>query len=458
MNLSSLFRALSAIGAALGALVLALACLAAGWTTGAVATLAAGAVAAGFAVVWLLRLRREIGRMATVCHEIAAGNLEARLVGIAERGELGDAQHALNDMIDRCDAYVREATAAMQAVRANTYYRKIRPEGLAGALGSSAATINDAMASIQGRIGAFFNETTRFETSIQDIVRNVSAASTGMGATASTMTENASATRSSATTVATASEEATRNMKTVATATAKLSESARDVGEQVRLSTTVARQAVTRSREAHDTIQTLQAAGDNIGQVAELIRAIAAQTNLLALNATIEAARAGEAGRGFAVVAQEVKMLAGQTAQATSQISAQIAEVQASTRAAVEAITEIARTIGEVDQITTYVAEAVESQMSATAEIADNVERAFDGIRDITDNIHRATAVAGRTETLAADTRTASGELSARAQRLTEEVHSFLAALHRGPLNRRKRDDPNYRGPERRQDRVKTAA
>ncbi|WP_020592626.1 methyl-accepting chemotaxis protein [Kiloniella laminariae] len=61
---------------------------------------------------------------------------------------------------------------------------------------------------------------------------------------------------------------------------------------------------------------------EKVGQVAQQIDAIARQTNLLALNATIEAARAGDAGKGFAVVAGEVKQLAGQTSQATTEIGA----------------------------------------------------------------------------------------------------------------------------------------
>jgi len=70
-----------------------------------------------------------------------------------------------------------------------------------------------------------------------------------------------------------------------------------------------------------DEVRELREEIERVGNVAAEIGDIAKQTNLLALNATIEAARAGDQGKGFAVVAGEVKVLSGQTAQATNEIS-----------------------------------------------------------------------------------------------------------------------------------------
>ena len=136
--------------------------------------------------------------------------------------------------------------------------------------------------------------------------------------------------------VAAASEEASTNVQSVASATEEMASSVNEISRQVQELARMASEAVDQARTTNDRVSELSKAAARIGDVVELINTIAGQTNLLALNATIEAARAGEAGRGFAVVASEVKALAEQTAKATGEIGQQITGIQAATQELVE--------------------------------------------------------------------------------------------------------------------------
>jgi len=268
-----------------------------------------------------------------------------------------------------------------------------------------------------------------FEAVIGNIVGAVSSASGELTSTATTLTKTAETTQQLSSTVAAASGQASTNVQSVASSTEEMSSSIAEIARQVGESSDIAKEAVSQAQKTDARINKLAQAATRIGDVTQLITTIAEQTNLLALNATIEAARAGEAGKGFAVVAQEVKQLASQTAKATSEISTQIAEMQAATQDSVAAIKEIGGTIGRISEIATSIASAVEQQGAATHEITRNVQQAASGTAQVANNITAVSDGAAKTGTASADVLTAAQALSDQSKRLRSEVEKFLATV-----------------------------
>jgi methyl-accepting chemotaxis protein len=268
-----------------------------------------------------------------------------------------------------------------------------------------------------------------FESAVGEIIETVSSASTELEASAGTLTSTAGRAQELTTVVAAASEEASTNVQSVASATEELTSSVNEISRQVQESARMAADAVDQARQTNDRVGELSRAASRIGDVVELINTIAGQTNLLALNATIEAARAGEAGRGFAVVASEVKALAEQTAKATGEIGQQITGIQAATQQSAGAIRGISDTIGKLSEISSTIAAAVEEQGAATQEISRNVQQAAQGTQEVSSNI--TDVQRGATETGSASSRVLSSaqSLSTESNRLKLEVGKFLATV-----------------------------
>ncbi|MBF0467310.1 MAG: methyl-accepting chemotaxis protein [Desulfamplus sp.] len=232
-------------------------------------------------------------------------------------------------------------------------------------------------------------------------------ASSGIQSIADSLSKGSDKTSNNANTVAVAAEEMSSNMNSVAAAMEQASTnigivatSAENINRNINAISNnsdkareITEKAVKQAITASERVDKLGRAATQIGKVTEAISGISEQTNLLALNATIEAARAGEAGKGFAVVANEIKDLARQTSDATSEINKMIEDIQKSTMETVKDIEEISTVINNVNKTVSDIAISVDEQSRTTREIAENVMQASQGISEVNENVSQTSAV-----------------------------------------------------------------
>jgi methyl-accepting chemotaxis protein len=273
-------------------------------------------------------------------------------------------------------------------------------------------------------------EISRFSADIETSLSELLSLSGDVRQGSQHIAEGASTTSDLTSRAATASSEASGNVRDIASAAEELTSSVHEIERQVSQSNGIAMKAVAEAGQTNVTVKELNEAAGRIGDVVKLINDIAAQTNLLALNATIEAARAGEAGRGFAVVAGEVKALAGQTAKATDEITSQIAAMQSATERSIEATSAIERTIREIGDISGAIAAAVTQQGAATQEIARSVETASKRTSEAAEQVSGVNQVAETTNRHATSARGVADNLGTVASRIREQVDGFFQRLN----------------------------
>ncbi|WP_193171128.1 methyl-accepting chemotaxis protein [Nisaea nitritireducens] len=219
------------------------------------------------------------------------------------------------------------------------------------------------------------------------------------------------------------------DIETVSNAVSELSNSFREVSDQVAQCAEMSVSAVQTADQTAGTVQNLNKAVDQIGEIITLIQEIAEQTNLLALNATIEAARAGDAGKGFAVVASEVKNLATQTAKATVDISEQITQVQTVTRSASDSMTQIRDTISEISERVAVLSTAAEKQSTTTADISHTVRSSVERTDAVRQGLDTVGSAIDQAEAISGGVSEQADAFAADASGLRQAVSGFLEKL-----------------------------
>ena len=373
-----------------------------------------------------------IQQAAAVCEKAASGDLEQRLLHAPTDGDLGRLLRAINDLLDRTDAFVRESRVSLQYAAQGKFFRRVILRGMLGIFREASCAINNATEEMEHqaqRLKESDIQTKALAVELDQVIQSLASAATQVTATAKSLSETAHGTTDQALAARTATEQTSTNIENVSRAANEFRRESHAVDTTMRECVALASQAAAEAVEVGPVIQDLLAESNRVSGVVKLIAEIAGQTNLLALNATIEAVNAGEAGRGFAVVAAEVKQLARNTSSATNDIETEIERMQSAATKVSAALDKISQRIQGVDRIATAIAQSVDRQHNVADSIAENVVVAANAVREVSTSMQSLTDAARETHFSASQLLDAAGELSRQSEILHAHSGRYLQQI-----------------------------
>lgn len=378
----------------------------------------------------ILQVSNPTRKLAEIMHKVAGGSLDTELGNTERKDEIGEMTRSLLVFKDNAIERIRlEADQQANLMRQQIQKEQEEAEKAAQERAAFEEEERRRQETEEKRRRDMNDLADAFEARVMGVVDQVAGNASHLEGHAEDMSGQAATTVQSVHDLSQSATQASENMQLIASAAEEQSATFQQVVEQTKQSSLAAEQAVSQAGQTGQNINGLTEAADKIGRVIALIQEIAEQTNLLALNATIEAARAGDAGKGFAVVASEVKNLANQTANATVEITEQVANMQQATKNTVESINSIQSHIDDIHNTSSQIEMAMSEQNHATREIAQNVQMASENSASITDNMGHVGQTASQTGDTAKKLLDSAQTVNDLANNLRVEVNTFLAGI-----------------------------
>jgi methyl-accepting chemotaxis protein len=293
--------------------------------------------------------------------KIAGGDLAVEVTSETRQDEIGSLARAFTLMVQS----LKEKAQIAEKIAASDLTVKVTPLSDADTLGNAFSTMVEKL---RGQIQQIIEGVNVLSSSASEIMASVSQLTSGAAQTATSVSETT-----------TTLEE----VKQTAEMTHQKAKQVSDLGQKnAEISRTGLKSiedtinGMNRIREQMDSIADmvvrLSEQSQAIGEIIATVNDIAEQSNLLAVNASIEAAKAGEQGKGFAVVAQEIRSLAAQSKQATTQVRNILFDVQKAIGSAVMATERGSKAVEDGVKLSTQAGESIDILVESVVKEATN--------------------------------------------------------------------------------------
>ena len=327
------------------------------------------------------------GEIMLACEKVSDGYLHERVNAKSDNPKINYIAHTINTMGSRLQNSTLDILKTLEEYEEGNYINRVdSSDYLGGELKDMVEHINNLRASLTDllksnmRYGMILDKESK---TLMDNVRSLTKVSGEQ------------------------EESLERTIKAIENVVSKIKENSSNIHEMEEISQKVVASAQNGNVFATQTAEAMSEINKSTNAINEsliVIDQIAFQTNILSLNAAVEAATAGEAGKGFAVVAQEVRNLAGRSADSASEIKNLVEQANIKAKEGNKISDDMKIGYEELNGLVTKTIETIGEVADAYSEQQASVQEIHVVVGELSQNTQDNTHIAAETSAIAKQT------------------------------------------------------